>query len=42
MTVSGELTLFELNTLVRDKLLSTLPDRYWICAEVSEARENYS
>lgn len=42
MTVSGELTLFELNTLVRDKLLSTLSDRYWICAEVSEARENYS
>lgn len=42
MTVSGELTLFELNTLVRDKLLSALPDRYWICAEVSEARENYS
>lgn len=42
MTPSGEITLYELNALVRGKLQEALPERYWICAEVSEARENYS
>ena len=42
MTTRKELSLFELNTLVRSTLQGALPDRYWICAEVSEARENYS
>lgn len=42
MTTRKELSLYDLNTLVRSTLQDALPDRYWICAEVSEARENYS
>ena len=33
------LTLFELNTLVRDTLALEMPDEYWVEAELSEARE---
>ena len=33
------LTLFELNTLVRDTLALEMPDEYWVEAELSEAQE---
>ena len=33
------LTLFELNTLVRETLALEMPDEYWVEAELSEARE---
>ena len=33
------LTLYELNTLVKDAIELTLPDEYWVEAELSEARE---
>ena len=33
-----ELSLFELNARVRDALQEALPERYWVRAEVSEAR----
>ena len=33
------LTLFELNSLVREAVELTLPDSYWVEAELAEARE---
>src|SRR3712207_5024101 len=33
------LTLYELNNLVRQTLALTLPDEYWVEAELSELRE---
>lgn len=36
------LSLYELNTLVRRGLHSILPDEYWIQAELSDVRSNYS
>lgn len=33
------LSLFELNNMVRDALECSLPDSYWVQAEISEARE---
>ena len=36
---SGSLTLFELNSLVRDVLETTLDQDYWVEAELSEVRE---
>lgn len=33
------LTLYELNTLVKDVIELSLPDEYWVEAELSEARE---
>jgi len=33
------LTLYELNTLVRDTLALSFPDEYWVTAELSELRE---
>ena len=35
------LSLFELNSLVRDVIDASLPDSYWVEAELSEAREGY-
>lgn len=35
------LSLFELNSLVRDVISMSLPDSYWVEAELSEAREGY-
>ena len=40
--VAAELSLLELNTLVRNRVQAAMPDRYWVRAEVSEARENRS
>ncbi|MDO4949854.1 MAG: exodeoxyribonuclease VII large subunit [Bacteroidales bacterium] len=36
------LTLYELNSVVRQRLKSSLDDAYWIQAELSEVHENYS
>lgn len=33
------LSLFELNNMVRDTLECSMPDSYWVQAEISEARE---
>ena len=33
------LSLFELNSMVRDVISMSLPDSYWVEAELSEARE---
>ena len=35
------LPLYELNSMVRDALSMTLPDSYWVEAELSEVREGY-
>ena len=35
------LSLYELNSLVRDVIDMSLPDSYWVEAELSEAREGY-
>lgn len=35
------LSLFELNSVVRDVIAMSLPDSYWVEAELSEAREGY-
>ncbi len=35
------LSLYELNSLVRDVLAVSLPESYWVEAELSEAREGY-
>ena len=35
-----ELTLYELNGLVRETLELTLSDEYWVKAEISELRVN--
>lgn len=35
------LSLYELNSLVRDIISMSLPDSYWVEAELSEAREAY-
>lgn len=34
-------SLYELNSLVRDVIAMSLPDSYWVEAELSEAREGY-
>ena len=39
---TDELSLLELNSLVRNRVQASMPDRSWVRAEVSEARENYS
>lgn len=36
-----QLSLYELNSIVRDVLAMSLPDSYWVEAELSEAREAY-
>ncbi len=35
------LSLYELNSIVRDIISMSLPDSYWVEAELSEAREGY-
>lgn len=35
------LSLFELNSIVREIISMSLPDSYWVEAELSEAREAY-
>lgn len=35
------LTLYELNSIVRDIISMSLPDSYWVEAELSEVREGY-
>ena len=35
------LSLYELNSMVRDVIDASLPDSYWVEAELSEAREGY-
>lgn len=42
MTHSHELSLFELNGIVKDALRGCFPDRYWVRAELSDVKENYS
>ena len=37
----NHLSLHELNSLVRDVISMSLPDSYWVEAELSEAREGY-
>ena len=37
----NHLSLYELNSLVRDVISMSLPDSYWVEAELSEAREGY-
>ncbi|MCU0363962.1 MAG: exodeoxyribonuclease VII large subunit [Bacteroidales bacterium] len=37
-----KLSLTELQFAIRDSLYSALPDMYWITAEISEMKENYS
>lgn len=39
---SNPLSLVELNTLVRRSIRTCLPDEYWVQAELSEVRANYS
>ena len=36
------MTLYELNTLVRRGIRASMPDEYWIQAELSDVRSNYS
>ncbi len=35
------LSLYELNSVVRDVILMSMPDSYWVEAELSEVREGY-
>ena len=37
----NHLSLYELNSLVREVISMSLPDSYWVEAELSEAREGY-
>ena len=37
----NHLSLYELNSMVRDVISMSLPDSYWVEAELSEAREGY-
>lgn len=36
------LSLYELNGLVRRSIQACLPDEYWVQAELSDVRSNYS
>jgi len=40
--MEGKLSLFELQQMIRDSLYLSLPDFYWVTAEIAEIRENYS
>lgn len=37
-----DISLHELNSMIRETLNDGFPERYWVSAEISEARENYS
>lgn len=41
MNISKHLSLYELNSIVSDIISMSLPDSYWVEAELSEAREAY-
>ena len=36
------LSLYELNALVKRSITSCMPDTYWLQAELSDVRSNYS
>jgi exodeoxyribonuclease VII large subunit len=40
--MTEKLTLTELQLMIRDSLYISLPEMYWVIAEISEIRENYS
>ncbi len=40
--MNEKLSLTELQLIIRDSLYMTLPDMYWVIAEISEIKENYS
>ena len=42
MMIGQPLSLVQLNGLVKESLRRCLPDRYWLQAELSDVRENYS
>lgn len=42
MNHSQEISLFELNGIVKGALKSCFPDRYWVRAELSDVKENYA
>ncbi len=40
--MTGRLSLSELQLVIRDTLYLSLPDFYWVVAEISEIKQNYS
>ena len=40
--LKNKISLTELQLLIRDSLYLSLPDFYWVIAEISEIKENYS
>jgi exodeoxyribonuclease VII large subunit len=40
--MTGRLSLSELQMVIRDTLYLSLPDFYWVVAEISEIKQNYS
>ncbi len=42
MNTSEKITLTELQFIIRDSLYIALPEMYWVAAEISEIRENFS
>ena len=40
-SMKQRLSLYELNSIVREVISMSLPDSYWVEAELSEAREGY-
>lgn len=42
MTENSPLSLYELNALVRRSVTSCMPGTYWLQAELSDVRSNYS
>ena len=42
MTVNKKLSLSEFQLLIRDVLYTSLPESYWVVAEISEIKENHA
>ena len=40
--MNDKLSLSELQLVIRDVLYTSLPDFYWVVAEISEIKENYA
>jgi len=40
--MTGKLSLTELQLIIRDSIYLALPDFYWVVAEISEIKVNYS
>lgn len=40
--MTGKLSLTELQLIIRDSIYLALPDFYWVVAEISEIKQNYS